>query len=279
MSALELLDVMLPVAREAQDAALGAQVGALLVELGRQPDVHTPCFERFTKPHWGLCLRVLGSAAAVTNARTWVEAVLAAAPLGQESAGWTTSHAAHDDKWLGRWATWLRLREVHAHDSVGALAALRAEAASRLGRSRSEASLLRIEVLLDGLGLQAATRREFYRQGYAWAFESGRWDDGMQAALTTRYESEGEALRAALRSAGARLTACAGEDATLAAHWLDGVRGALDGVALESDAERLELALCAARGHVNRWGVHAVQAAVTCWLVARAWRDLEARQP
>lgn len=278
MSALGLLDVKLPLPSEAQDRALGRHVGALLDELAQQPGVHTPCFERFTKPHWGLCLRVLGDDAALEAAHGWIETRLVQRPVPGVEHGWVTTRDPRDDKWLGAWPTWLRLRAFHTADTRNALAVLRADAEGRLGRPRAEASLLRIEVLLDALGLHAAARLEFYRQGYAWAFESGRWDAAMVTALEAKYIAQHDALHDAVGLARERLTDGPGQDATLATDWLSGVCDPLAALPVASEAERIELALCAARGHFNRWGLHAVQAAVACWLAARTWGDIASQR-
>ena len=69
-------------------------------------------------------------------------------------------------------------------------------------RPLRETSLLLTERLLDLLGFERARRIAFYRAGYAWALEQGRWDADDLRLLEARYAALRDGLGTLLHSTG-----------------------------------------------------------------------------
>jgi hypothetical protein len=164
-------------------------------------------------------------------------------------------------------------------DSLAALAVLGDDIGREGSPSRAEWSLFVVEGLLDRFSLSDEDRLEFYREGFQWALETGRWDDGVLAALEEKYRAEADALTALLDRAAAPASLDSlwknARAVRIARSCLDAQGAPIAAIVALSRTGRLDRTLrhvagFAARGHSNRLGIHATQEAVMRYLVWRA---------
>ncbi len=264
----------LPAPRERQDSLLRQVLGPLLRELGGSPHSEAAWFERFNKPDWGIRLLLLG-------APDWLQSE--ARPLLERGIASVTSEFAFVseeawDKWLGGPKERGLLQGIHHHDTVACLERIDAEARGLPAGSRAQFSLVLVERLLDLFGIAGAERLEFYRRGFHWEVDLGRWDEEVFTALDEQFDSQKDSLRAALdRRPGLPAGETWGgvEADRIAGRLLDAIRGPVEAILAARAAGRLEfhlldLAIFAAHGHANRLGIHATQEATLRYL---AWRS------
>ena len=276
----ELLDrsasvtLSIPTPRDRHDAILRETIAPLIRELDPSPQLDAAYFERFNKPHWGIRLHLLGAGNWIDEqARPLLElrirAVVGEFAFVPEGA---------DDKWIGGRRERDSLKRIHHLDTRSCLERLEAEARGAPAGSRAQFSLLLIERLLDLFGLAGDARLEFYRRGFRWAVDLGRWDHEVFAALEEKYASQKDALQWALdcRPGESSQEAWGGaESAAIALRHLDSVREAVQSILTahagsRPEKEGLDLAIFAAHAHANRLGIHATQEATLRYLVWRA---------
>lgn len=155
-----------PLEPEAQDALLRSVIAPLARGLRTAPGVEALYFERLNKPDWRILFRVVG-------ASDWTESDVR--PRLAEIDGARFVLDEKDDKWVGGGREAAHLRRIAFADTLALLDWLDAEAAGALETSRAEASVVLVERFLDGLGLEGERRQAFYRDGYQWEIDSGRW--------------------------------------------------------------------------------------------------------
>ncbi len=267
------LTLSIPVPRDRHDSLLREILSPLLREIDSVPELDAAYFERFNKPDWGIRLHLLG-------APGWIETVarpLLERRIGRAVTGATFVAEEPDDKWVGGLRDRERLKEIHHRDTLACLERLEVEARGALGGNRAQFSLLVVERLLDLFDLSGPARLEFYRRGFRWEVDLGRWDGEVFEALDRQYGSQEAALRAALDARPDEEPAepwGGAESAGIALRLLDSVRPAVDSILAARDDSRLDrelldLVLIAAHAHSNRLGIHATQEATLRYL---AWR-------
>src|SRR5262249_44655662 len=154
------------------DRLLRDAVAPILRALEKARGSGAAYFERFNKPDWGIRLHVVGSPDCLGGrAREIVEAHLAAV-----QAPPTYAAEIADDKWLGGARDASRFEAFHLADSRACVDLLDAEQAGTLATSRGQWSLLLVEELLSLFGLAGDDRLDFYRRGFQWSSDLGRWD-------------------------------------------------------------------------------------------------------
>jgi lantibiotic biosynthesis dehydratase-like protein len=267
------LILSIPAPRERQDAILRETIAPLLRELASSSQLDAAYFERFNKPDWGIRFLLLG-------APGWIEDE--ARPLLLRRVGDVEEGSAFvaedpEDKWVGGGREREHLKRIHYRDTLACLERIEIEAQGAQARTRAQFSLLLVERLLDLFGLTGAARLAFYRRGFQWEQDLGRWDGEVFAALEEKYESQKDALRTTLESPPdeAHGDAWGGaESSGIALRFLDSVRGPVKSILVAQAGARLErslldLAVFAAHAHSNRLGIHATQEATLRYL---AWR-------
>ena len=259
--------------RDRQDAILCEAIAPLLRELDSSPHLDAAYFERFNKPHWGIRFHLLGRPGWIEQeARPFLER-----RLGDVADGFAFVPEETEDKWVGGLRERERLKKIHHLDSRACIDRIQTEARGAQTGSRAQFSLLLVERLLDLFRLAGARRLEFYRRGFQWEVDLGRWDGEVFAALEEKYESQKGALRSSLdsRPDDAHADAWGGmESAGIACRLLDSLEGAVQPLLAAQAASRLErdlldFASFAAHAHANRLGIHATQEATLRYL---AWR-------
>ena len=265
------LTVTVPAEPERQDAVLRSAIAPLAREWRAAPELASLSFERLNKPDWRLLFRVEGRS-------EWIERVARARLAALEGAAFVDER--EDDKWVGGGRETPHLRRIAHADTDAVLDWLDAEASHDLAPLRAEASVVLVERFLDVLGLDGERRLAFYRTGYQWEIDSGRWDAEVFSALDAMYRSQEESLRAIVAADGdlpleepAR---------SLAERWTFAVAPPLEALreaAARGETERdaVTVASFVTRGHSNRMGIHATQEAVARYLVGRAWSEAPVR--
>ena len=259
---------------ERHDAILLAQVAPLVRELGTSPLLDSIYFERVNKPEWGIRLRILGE-------RAWLDSEVRG--LVERRAGSVAGRAAFvdddaEDKWVGGLREHERLKGIYHLDTVACLDLMETEASGGLGTSRAQWSLLVVEELLDLFELRDAERLEFYRRGFQWAFDLGRWGADVLSVLEEKYEAQRGALGAALDrgDGGLAVDAWGGPDpARIASAFLESARKPIAALVAAGGAQELgrspmDFAGFVVHAHSNRLGIHATQEAAVRYLVRRA---------
>lgn len=273
------LTITIPAEPKRQDEVVIIAVAPIARGLQDLPGDHEFDFERLNKPSWrvGLTLRGAGEWLEEVG-RPFLEERLAKAKARGDIPGFAFEAEASDEKWLGTPRDRRLLARFSLVDSLAALAVLEDDIGGEGSPSRAEWSLLVVEGLLDRFTLTDEDRLEFYREGFQWALETGRWDEGVLAALEEKFRAEADALAALLDHAA--------EPASLEALWkndravriarscLDAQGAPIAAIVALSRAGRLDRTLrqvagFAAHGHSNRLGIHATQEAVMRYLV---WR-------
>jgi len=271
----EALAVSIPAPRTEHDAVIRAAIAPIVAALAGAAELDAISFERFNKPDWGVRLRVLGSREWLAGvARHEVERQLSAA-----GRSFTFVEAAAEDKWIGGRDDEDRLKAIDHADTTACLALMEAEAEGLLSTSRAQWSLLAVEAMLDLFGLAGDDRLAFYRRGWEWAPDAGRWDDEVFEALEDKYEAQRVSLRVAL---SAPTTEAWGGPMPerIATTLLSSVREPIvairTGAAGRTPKSAMDLALLVGHAHSNRLGIHATQEATIRYLV---WRARGGRRP
>lgn len=271
------LAVSIPSPRAEQDSVIRATIAPLVARLHGAAELEAVSFERFNKPDWGILLRVLGAPAWLDRvARPEVERQLTAA-----GTSFTLVEAEGDDKWVGSRGDEDLLEGIGHADTLACLALMEAEARGLLATtSRAQWSLLAVESMLDLFGLDDDDRGTFYRRGWEWALESGRWDAEVFAVLDGKYAAQEAILREAI-SLREGLAWGGPVPERIARTLIDALRapiGAIrDAVASGTTSKSAtDLAVIVGHAHSNRLGIHATQEATIRYLV---WRARGGRRP
>ncbi|HEX4825912.1 MAG TPA: hypothetical protein VFV19_16550 [Candidatus Polarisedimenticolaceae bacterium] len=268
----DALAVSIPSPKASQDAVIRGEIALVIAALAGATELEAISFERFNKPDWGVRLRVLG-------ARSWLDDVVR--PEIERHLAATTfafGEPAAEDKWVGgREDEDLLMAFDHA-DTAACLAFLEAEAAGRLEASRAQWSLHVVEAILGLFPLRADERLAFYRRGWEWTAESGRWDDEVFAILDGKYEAQESMLREAVSGKAAWGGREPEEIALALIEALRGPIGAIRAAVASGKTSKsvIDLAVVIGHGHSNRLGIHATQEATMRYLV---WRALGGRRP
>jgi thiopeptide-type bacteriocin biosynthesis protein len=253
--------------REEHDDVVRAAIAPLIHELAAGDVPPFLWFERFNKPEWGVRLRADGSS-------SWEETVARPAIERRLTAGgrrFTFTVDEAEDKWLGGAAEAGALSRFHHADAAACLDLMEIETRGALSVSRGQWSLLAVEGMLDRFGIRHGDRLEFYRRGFSWAPELGRWDAEVFAALDRKFDAQATELRRALIvPAEERAAADWGGDeaARVATGLLSALRAPLTEAGLARSA--VDVAVFAAHAHSNRLGIHATQEATIRYLTWRA---------
>jgi thiopeptide-type bacteriocin biosynthesis protein len=267
------LILSIPAPKDRQDAILRETIAPLLREFASSSQLDAAYFERFNKPDWGIRFLLLGAPAWVEKEarplllRRVVDAVEGSAFVAEDP----------EDKWVGGVRERQHLKRIHHLDSLACLERIEIEVRGSRAGTRAQFSLLLVERLLDLFGLTGATRLAFYRRGFQWEQDLGRWDGEVFAALEKKYESQKEVLRSTLECQAdeAHAEAWGGADSSgIALRFLDAAREPVTSILAAHAASSLErslldLAVFAAHAHSNRLGIHATQEATLRYL---AWR-------
>ncbi len=278
---LPSLSVSIPAPRDRQDGLVRGALAPLVAVLREDPGLESLHFERFNKPDWRLVLRVFGKPSWLDGgARRLLDRWLGGAAGRGAIERFEFVPAESDEKWTGGDREMPFLRGIYA-DTLACLDLLQAEARGALSRPRAEWSLVLVERMLDRFGLVGSARLDFYRRGYLWEIDQGRWDEGVMRSLEDKYRAQREPLVALLRrlDEGDAPEAWGGaEQARIALRWLDDLRAPVEAIRTARASGRLErdlvdLAVFVGHAHSNRLGIHAVQEAVMRWLVRRARTD------
>ncbi len=213
-------------------------------------------FERVNKPVWGIRVHALGDAAWIAGE---ARAVLASGlGVGRGDAAFADEDL--EDKWTGGLRERDALIRFHHHDTAACIEALEGERSGALP-SRAAYNVLIVERLLDALGLTGAPRLDFYRRGFQWALDLGRWDAEVIEALERALPSQRAALEAAFDPAS-----CGGPGYDrIVRPLVAAVREPL----AASGIDPSEIAIFAVHAHSNRLGVNASRGAALRYL---AWR-------
>jgi thiopeptide-type bacteriocin biosynthesis protein len=185
--------------RERHEAILARGVEPLATRWRDDPNLDSLFFVRYSEPVWQVRFRVLGEPGWIDRvARPACEAAFA--PLLAEGVAGTLKFAVYDRE-LERYGgeRGMRLAERLFHlDSLAVLDWLALERAGSTRWSRREFALAMAESFADGFGFDPTGRREFYRQGYQWAFDLGTWGESERALLEERFERNRPGLEALL---------------------------------------------------------------------------------
>lgn len=257
------LIVAIPAPRREHDAVVLSAIAPVVRLLASASALEAAYFERFNKPDWGVRLRVLGNS-------DWLEEARGVVVRDLESRGLRFEIVNDDaeDKWIGGRSEQAWFKRIHHADTTACLDILERENRGSLGTSRAQWSLEVVERLLDLFGLRGEERLDFYRRGFQWAPDAGRWDAEVFGALEQKFESQHAGLVEVLRPNGV------GQDRT-AATLIDALHApiaALLAAAAEGAIRKspVELAVIAGHAHSNRLGIHATQEATIRYLVWRA---------
>jgi len=261
-------------ARDEHDVVVRSWITPIVRELASSPALDAAYFERFNKPDWGIRLHVLG-------AYDWLHGTVRETierRLGALDARFAFVDDEAEDKWVGGPYDRRALERVNHLDTVACLDLLETEAAGALGMSRGQWSLFVIEGYLDSFGLHGDDRLDFYRRGFQWAPDLGRWDAEVFDVLERKFETQKAALREALGSRVKDLPpeSWGGPEPGRIARTLleraDEAIAALLAAAAPGRASRtpIDWAVLLGHAHSNRLGVHATQEATVRYLVWRA---------
>ena len=274
MPASRATTVSIPAPRDRHDALLRECVAPLVRALTVLPSRDAVYFDRVNKPDWGLRIRFLGDGPRFDEeARAVVRR-----QLDEMTQPFAFVDEEADDKWIGGPVEEQFLKRIHQLDSLACLDLLDIEGRRGLGTSRAQWSLLVVERLLDLFELHGGDRLDFYRRGFQWALNLGRWDAEVLVALERKFEAQAGALRTAIGVGERRDTpgdwGGAGA-AQVAARFLDAARGPVSAVLAATESVRLvkapiDIALFVAHAHSNRLGIHATQEGTIRYLVFRA---------
>ncbi len=269
--------------RDMHDIVLRDGITPIVRELASSSALDATYFERINKPTWSVRLRVLG-------ARDWLEGSARGVierRLGTLDVAFEVVHDDAEDKWVGGPEDEVYLKNIHYSDTVACLDLLEIEASGALGTSRAQWSLLVVERLLGLFGFEGDERLEFYRRGFQWAADLGRWDQEVFAALERKYEIQQEAIRDALALCATDPAPDAwggSEPARIAIELLGSLREPIAALLAAAAAGRIartpvDLAVLVSHAHSNRLGIHATQEATIRYLVWRARRDRKSSAP
>lgn len=260
--------------RDRHDAILRERVAPLLRQLAVLPSLDAVYFDRVNKPDWGLRIRILGddhrlSGEAQTLVRQRLDAMAQPFSFVEDIA---------EDKWFGGPTEEQFLKRIHHLDSLACLDLLDIEGCAGLTTSRAQWSLLVVERFLDLFEIQGVERLDFYRRGFQWAPNLGRWDAQVFALLEAKFEAQAEVLRAAIGAGFGRDTLDAwggASSAQIAGRLLAAAREPIDVILAAAKSGRLgkapiDMALFIAHAHSNRLGIHATQEGTIRYLVYRA---------
>jgi thiopeptide-type bacteriocin biosynthesis protein len=248
-------------------------VGPLVRELAALASLDAVYFDRVSKPDWAVRIRLLGGDPRLHGeARAQVAQRLEAA--GQPFA-FVDEEA--ENTWVGGPAEGRFLMRLHHLDSRACLELLDIEGRAELATSRAQWSLLIVERLLDLFEIRGAERLEFYRRGFQWAQDLGRWDSGVFAALERKFEAQAAALRAAIGAGSGNDSPEAwggAAAARIATQFLEASRGPVGAICRAVETRQLgnaliDMALLMAHAHSNRLGIHATQEATIRYLAFR----------
>jgi thiopeptide-type bacteriocin biosynthesis protein len=268
------LHVSIDAPRDEHDTVVRAWITPIVRELASSSELDAAYFERFNKPAWGVRLRVLGPPEWLrSDAREIIERRLSV--LG---ARYAFVDDGAEDKWVGGPADQRELKSINHMDTLACLDLLETEASGALLTSRGQWSLFVVEGFLDSFGLHGDERLDFYRRGFQWAPDLGRWDAEVFDALERKFEKQQAALRDALRSPARDLPADGWggpEPSRIALTLLEKSDGAIVGLRRASTLGRVsktpvEWAVLLCHAHSNRLGIHATQEATVRYLVWRA---------
>jgi thiopeptide-type bacteriocin biosynthesis protein len=191
--------------REHHEAILRDALAPLAARLRGDPALHSLFFVRANKPDWHLRLAILGAPNWIAGAaREPLDRALRA--LGERGlvSGFEECEYDPEEERFGG-AEGARIAErLFLHDTLACLDLLAAEARRAASRSRREYSLLFTERLLDLLDFDRAARVAFYRHGYAFQIDLGRWQDDDLEALDRHYSSIRDDLLALVSAESAR---------------------------------------------------------------------------
>ena len=271
----DALAVSIAAPRTEHDSIIRVAIAPIVAALAGAAELDAISFERFNKPDWGVRLRVLGG-------REWLRGVArleVERQLSSVGRTFTFVEAAAEDKWIGGREDESLLKTIDHADSTACLALMEAEAGGSLSTSRAQWSLLVVEAMLDLFGLTGDDRLGFYRRGWEWAPDAGRWDDEVFAALEDKYEAQRDALRVAL--SGPTTETWGGSvperiATTLLSSVHEPIVAIRTGEAGPTPKSVVDLALLVGHAHSNRLGIHATQEATIRYLV---WRARGGRRP
>jgi len=221
MSEPACLYALIEAPRERHEDILERCVAPLSLRWRADPNLDSLFFVRYSEPVWQVRFRILGEPAWIEGAaRPACEAALA--PLRAEGNVSRVRFAAYERE-LERYGgpAGMRLAERLFHlDSLACLDWLALERSGDARWSRREFALVMAERFRAGFEFAPAERREFYRQGYQWAFDTGVWSEPERGVLEQRFERNRAGLEALL-GADPPLTGSAAEHALV-----DGFRAA-----------------------------------------------------
>lgn len=266
-----VLEIAAP--RDDHDRLIREGIAPIVRALAGAEGIDAVYFERFNKPDWGLRLHVAGSRARrESHARAIVERHLAA--IG---AAHTDVEDIAEDKWIGGTVDAPRFEAFHHADTRACVDLLDAEQQRALGASRGQWSLLFIEELLNLFALAGEDRLDFYRRGFQWSSDLGRWDAEVFDALERKLESQAGMLRQVTQfpRGGIPDGAWGGAvPARIARELLAAVRTPVEEMLRASSGGAtaktpVDLAVLAGHSHSNRLGVPPTQEATIRYLI---WR-------
>ena len=273
MSEPSCLYALIEASRERHESILTRCVEPLAVRWRNQPQLDSLFFVRYSEPTWQVRFRVLGDP-------DWIERTVrpaceaAFAPLLAEGVADALKFAVYDRE-LERYGgeRGMRLAERLFHlDSLAVLDWLALEREGNTCWSRREFALLVAERFAEGFAFTPGGRREFYRQGYQWAFDLGTWGEDERALLEERFERNRRGLEALL-AAGPPPTGSPAEHALLAgfenasAPVFAALRGGLQDGSVRAHAPHLAWSL--AHMFTNRLGIEPAAEAILRFMAGR----------
>lgn len=267
---------------ESHDRLLLELIAPVVREIRGDENLHSLFFVRYADPTWQLRFRVLGRPG-------WIDDVVrprierAILPFSESGLIGGTEYGEYAREWdrYGGPRGMELAEQIFFHDSLACLEILEAEVRGATGKSRREYSLLFTELFLDLFGFDGSLRREFYRDGHAWAFRDGVFREEDRARLDRQYRSVRDGLREMLRGLRAEDPAIVfggPEPARIAASCLAAMRpSAEELLARHADGsirqELVYLVWSYAHIHCNRLGIDVVPEAILRYLMFRAYEE------
>lgn len=199
MSDPACLYALIEAPREDHEAIVSRCVEPLARAWRREPRLASLFFVRYSEPIWQVRFRMLGDP-------QWIHGIArpacdeALAPLVFEGLVVRHRYAVYDrelERYGGEVGMGLAERLFHL-DSLACIDWLALERTGAASWTRREFALVMAEAFADGFEFAPAGRREYYRQGYQWAFDSGLWGESERARLDQRYERNRRGLEALL---------------------------------------------------------------------------------
>jgi thiopeptide-type bacteriocin biosynthesis protein len=268
---------------ESHDRLLMELIAPVVREIRSDENLHSLFFVRYADPAWQLRFRVLGRPGWIADVvRPRIEGAIR--PFSESGVIHGVEYGAYAREWerYGG-ARGMELAErIFLHDSLACLELLDAEARGLLGKSRREYSLMFTERFLDLFGLEGSLRRQFYLEGYAWAFRDGVFREEDRPRLERQYVSVRDGLREGLRGLRADDPAIVfggPEPARIAASCLEAMRPvAKELLSAHADGSihqgLVYLVWSYAHLHCNRLGIDLVPEAILRYLMFRASEEL-----